>query len=943
MNPPRLQLLGAAVWHDADGSTRTLGPERRHQLLAVLGYEAGWVPRGRLAGLFWPGRSDKTARTNLRKVLHELRALQVAGLEDTPEGLRWCPGSDVDAVRLALDRADWPLAAAAGAGTLMPGLDEGAVEPGFADWLRVERQAWHRRWRQAVLKAATLGDATVAWQRLQPLLQADPLDAEAVALALHASTALQRPDWAQALWQRHVQALARELDARPAPELSSLAERAFAAALQPLSPLIGRAAEVRSLCAMLDGARLVTVFGPGGVGKSRLARHAADAMAPRFVRGAVLVALEDARTPDELPTRVAAALGLSLGGSRDPVQALARGLASESVLLLLDGFEGVIDAGPVVLQLLAAAPALRVLVTSRERLALDGEWLLPLQGLGVAPPGASTDEVLATQAAALFVARARAVVPDFDAAVSAPAVADICRRLGGLPLALELAASWLRLMPADAIAAELAKGPALLAQGAPDGLGPLFERSWALLTAAERDAQARLAVFQGGFTRAAAHAVAGVELPMLAALLDKSMVTAQASGRLGMHTLLLHPAREKLAARPDAAALHERHSRWYLALTRQPGADLTQEHDNLIAAWQQALQRQDVAAVEAVLFTLPWAAMVRGRLDEATSLLSRAATDLGRSRAAGAQLLALQAWMLLWQEQRVAARRLAQEALATLRESGHVPGLVMALRTLGHAARMDGRHAEAAAHLQDGVLHARRAGLAAVEALMLDGLAMALNLLGRHDDARAAVHAAMALNREVGDAVQRMYNLYNVSQSHSMAGEPAQALPWAEQALATAHRIGHRYFVPYAGLELARVHTALQRPQLALPHLQLARQVAADHQDAAALAQADETAARVALALGDRATAWQHVLDGARACLQRENMVVGATLVFTAAQLHADRPVARRWLRALLSLPLLHEPLRREAAAALSPRHAEPAGLPLVTLPALLGELIACD
>jgi predicted ATPase/DNA-binding SARP family transcriptional activator len=949
---PSLRLLGAARWQRPDGSLLPLGPERRHQLLALLGYEADWVPRERLAALFWPGRPAPSARTNLRKVLLQLRALGVSGLEEVADGLRWQPSSDVGLFRAACAAHDWPGAADAGQGLLMPQLEAGLPDAGFADWLRNERLQWQARWRDAVLRAAGLGDAPTAWRRAGTLLALDPLDEEAMAVALRAGAALRQPERVRELWERHVQALHRSHGSRPAAALRALAEAA-PTGLQPLSPLVGRAEELAALLTLLGKARLVTVFGPGGVGKSRLARHAADAMAPQFGRGAVLVPLEDAQAPSELAPRVAAALGLSLGATPDPLQALARGLAPQSLLLVLDGFESVIDAGPALLQLLAAAPGLRVLVTSRERLAVDGEWLLPITGLATPAAGASPAEVLATQAGSLFVARALAVQPGFDALGAAPAVARICRRLEGLPLALELAASWLRLMPAGQIAAELDGGGALLEQGGAEGLAPLFERSWALLTAAEREAQARLSVFHGSFTREAAQAVAGVGLPLLAALCDKSMLGAGADGRLGMHLLLRHHARLKLEALAEAPALKERHSRWYLALTHQPGAELAPEHDNLLAAWQQALARRDAEAVRAVLFSLPWAAIVRGRLDEASALLGQAAQALGHTQAAGAQLLALQAWTLLWQGEREQAARLAQQALATLDAAGHVQGVVMALRTLGHAARLQGRYGQAEAHLADGLRRAQEAALPAIEALMLDGLAIVLNLLGRHGEAREAVQRALALNHIAGDAVQRMYNLLHLAQSHRLAGEAAQALPWAEQALEVARRIGNLYVVPYASLELARTLLALQRPQQARPLVEAALALAADHRDGSALAEAHEAGVCVALALGDRDTAWACVLAGARACLRGEQLAAGAQLVLSAAAVRPALAASRHWLQALCPLPETPEPVRREALQRLAAAGGAPAlpapatatantlaHAPLRTLPALLAELI---
>ena len=923
---PDLHLLGSTSWQRLDGSRLVLGGERRHQVLALLGYRADWVTRDRLATLLWPERSPGAARGNLRKVLHEVRALDIPGLDEGSAGLRWLPGSDADEFRLAFANGHWQQAAATGRGTLMPGLDADPADCGFTRWLLHERGHWHRLWREAMLNAAAASDAHQAWALAGQLLAQDASDEDAVALALRAGIALQRAEPVRELWHRHLQTLEDDRASRPSPDLLALANRALAPPAEPLSPMIGRACELQALCALFTTARLVTVSGPGGVGKTRLARDAALALAPRFAQGAVWVVLDDALTPDELPGRVAAALGLQPGtgphGDAQALQALACNLAPRSLLLVLDGFESVIDAGPQVLRLLAAAPGLCALVTSRERLAIDGEWLLPLHGLATPAVNASAADALLSPSVALFVARARALAPAFDAPAAIGAVADICRRLEGLPLALELAASWLRMVPVDQIADELERNAGFFAHGHPHELRGMFDRSWGLLTATERDAQLRLAVFCGGFSRQAAQQVAGVGLHLLGALLDKSMLTARADGRLGMHTLLLHSLRQKLAALPEAAALRERHSQFYLALVLQPGAGLLHEQDNLLAAWQDALMRRDVAAVEAVLFTLPWWAITRGRLDEATTLLSQAAAGFGADQAAGAQLLALQAWMLLWQEERAAARALARRALGTLRAAGHTNGVVMALRTLGHAERMNGRYTRAARLLALGVALAAQAGRDDVQALMQDGLAMALNLLGRHAQARAAVRRAAALSSGAGagagDTAQHLYNLYNLSQSHSMAGEAAQALPWAEQALALALRMAHANFLPLARLELAQVHLALGRPDAAAEQIEQVRQTAQERGDFAALAGAHAAGAQLALLRGQAAQAWQEVSAGARLCLQRGNLVVGSALVLAAARVRAGQPDAERWLRALHSLPQAPQPLRREAGAALA-------------------------
>ena len=911
-----LRLLGLPTWQRRDGEVVLLAPQRRHQLLALLGYQAQWMSRDALAALFWPERPERAARANLRKVIHELRALHLEGLEEGPLGLRWLVASDVAVFQQAWDEGDWPRAAAAGAGVLMQGLDDTLGGTAFGDWLRGERQRWHARWRQAVLQAAACSEPSAALALAEQLLGCDAVDEEAMALALRAAAALQRPELAQAAWSRYVERLRDDLGSAPPQALLALAQGEASAQLTPLSPLVGRERELQELGALLAEGRLVTVLGAGGVGKTRLARHGAQSLASRFAQGAVFVALEDAHTPDELPARMASALGVAVVAGGNIWQALTRALATRSLLLVLDGFEAVIDAGPALLRLLASAPGLRILVTSRERLAVDGEWLLPLSGLAVPERGATDQAVQRALAVVLFATRARAVNPAFDLTVALGPVAEICRRLDGLPLALELAASWVRLLPPAEIADELKRGIDLLDQGGDVDLHAVFDRSWGLLSTTERDAQAALAVFHGGFTRDAAQQVAGVELRTLAALVDKSMLTVRPGGRFDMHALVLAQARRKLAAHADAASLQQAHSRRFLALAAQPGADLAAEHDNLLAAWQTAVVRRDAAALEAVLFRMPWVSLVHGQIGQAVKLLQEAVQAFDADAPTGAQLQALQAWLLLWQGQRERACALAESALQKLAGKPQVAGRVMALRTLGHAARLRGQHALAAQYLTQGMQHAREASLKAIEALMQDGLAMALNMLGRHDEARAAIEAAIRLNGESGDATQGLYNLYNLSQSHSLAGEPAQALPWAGQALVLARRIGFAYFLPHVHVELALIYLGLRQFEEARRELDAARRLALDHQDLAVLAAVHEATARLALDEGDTARARGEIATAARLCLEHDNVMTSAALVLTATRLPGPDMPAGHWLDALMVLAEVQQPVRRLAAAA---------------------------
>lgn len=840
-----------------------LGAQRLHQVLVVLGWlgsagqaEAadGWVSREWLAPLLWPECSAGQARANLRKLLLEARALNLAGWEEGARGLRWRPGSDVDLFGLACSAEQWAAAAEAGLGQPLSGLDDAVAGSAWLVWLQAQRRSHHQRWRAATLQALPAATPAEAARWTDALLQADPQDPEAVALAL--------------------------------------AQRHTATQLAPLSTMVGRDSELQSLLALLGQHRLVTVLGPGGVGKSRLARHAADACAGLYTHGSALVTLDDLSTPAAVPDRVASSLGLTLSPHASPGLALARALAPRSMLLVLDGFEAVIDAADLATQLLAAAPGLRLLITSRERLGVDGECLLPLEGLS-APAGADdATQALQSPAVRLFASRAQAVQPQFELVPALPAVAEICRRVGGLPLAIEWAAAWMRVMPAADLAAEMALGAGSL--GA-DGPVAVFESSWRLLTASEREAYAALAVFRGGFSRDAAAQVAGVALPLLAALVDKSMLRASASGRLDMHPLVQEHASAKLSLSDQAAPLAARHANWYLALLQQRTPVPPQDHENLLAAWHHAVQQRDAMAVEAALQRLLWSTVMVGRRGEAMDHLRAAAEHFGADTATGAVLQAHQAWIGLWLDQDEPARTLAQAALAVLRAAGHASGMAMCLRTLGHAARRSCQPKAAVAWFEQALALPQASGLGDLRAALHDALAMALIQDGQFDSAREQLRLALALNEATGDEVQRMYNHYNFSQSYSQAGQAEQALPWAASALEIGRSCGFPFFQPYLQAESGRVQAALGQVDEADELARSAIAGARDTADNAALAGGCEVLARVALQRGDVAAARSALREAARACLASGNRSAGLSLLPPALQAYSGDPRAASW------------------------------------------------
>ncbi|MDO9094549.1 MAG: hypothetical protein Q7U99_18165 [Rubrivivax sp.] len=856
-----LQLLGSPCLLSPGAAPQPLNPTRPHQVLAVLGWlgssgdaapAQGWVSREWLAALMWPDRQGAQARANLRKVLLQLRQLHTrVALEEGPRGLRCQAGSDLAAFDAASLEARWLDAAQLGTGTPLQGLDEAASEP-FTRWLHEQRRQHQQRWRNAAAQALAQATPEVAAELAEQLLRADPQDSAGLAYVRRQTT----------------------------PQLS------------PLSVLVGREQELRELQLLLDRSRLVTVLGPGGVGKSRLARHAADAMAPGFVHGAALVVLDDLSTPGAVPARVADTLGLALPPHTDPAVALARALASRSMLLVLDGFEAVIDAAAAVPPLLAGAPGLRLLVTSRERLDIDGECCLPLAGLELPAAGDTAAQARLSPAVRLFDERARAVQPRFDLAGALQPVLDICRRVGGLPLAIEWAAAWMRVLGADELARDMADGATASASSGP---AAVFESSWRLLTQAERQAYAALAVFRGGFDRKAASQVAGVELPMLAALVDKSMLRSSPDGRLDMHPLVHDHASSKLAQLDDAGEREQRHARHYLALLQQRQPLPPQENENVLAAWHHTVQQGDAAAVEAALTRIQWSALVNGRRHEAVALLGEAAQRFGPATVAGATLQSHQAWILLWLDEDTRAGSLAQAALQVLQAAGHAGGMSMCLRTLGHAARRACDARQAVQLFEQALALPQPEGTGHLQAALLDALGMALIQGGKHNKAREQVHRALLMNQTAGDEVQRMYNHFNLSQSHSTAGQPELALPWAQAGLVIGSRSGFPFFLPYLHAELARVLADLGRTDEARAQAAQALARANDTGDVAAHASAWMAQACVDLRLGDTTAARRAMHAAVRAGLGTGNRAIGALLLPVARRAWAGDSRAEAW------------------------------------------------
>ncbi len=330
---------------------------------------------------------------------------------------------------------------------------------------------------------------------------------------------------------------------------------------RPITPFVGREQELADLRRLLadPACRLLTLVGPGGFGKTRLAAQAAAETAA-LPDGVCFVELQGVRTPDRLAQAIADALGLSASSAAPPLDQLLDALRDKTCLLVLDNFESMLepDAAPAAAaallgQLLETAPGVKALITSREALNAFGEWRYPVGGLSVPAAGSAGDPAWeACGAVRLFVQAARRVRPDFSPAAEAAGITRLCRLVEGMPLALELAAAWTKTLTCAAIADEIAGGAGILQadlHNLPEGhrsVPAIFHQAWSRLPDEEQRVFRRLAVFRAGFELPAAAEVAGATLPMLGALLDKALIRREAHGRYSLHELLRQYAETRL-------------------------------------------------------------------------------------------------------------------------------------------------------------------------------------------------------------------------------------------------------------------------------------------------------------------------------------------------------------------------------------------------------------
>jgi predicted ATPase/DNA-binding SARP family transcriptional activator len=840
-------------------------------LIAYLAAAAQPVRREALAALFFPQSDDPLGalRWQLSEIRRQLGSAMVVAQQDTLQldhRRCWVDAHEFDHMlrRDALSSIEQL--------TRALGLYRGEYladvslpdAPEFDMWLLGRRAHYRQRYELAL---ARLVDRLIQHEQYaqalpwaQQLVQSDAL-AEPANLQLIRLYALNgQRTAALAHYEQYHRLLRTEIQAPPSPEAAALHAEIAADRLTtlvgpsprsqslpprrhnlpaPTTPFLGREAELAQLRAMLadPSYRLVTLVGPGGVGKTRLALRVAAELIQlpdgSFRDGVYIAPLAAIPSGAALIPAIADAVGLAFSGAGDPRQQLLAYLRAQSLLLVLDNFEQLVDAADLLTDILSSAPGLTILATSRVRLNLYEEWCFELQGLAL-PDDSIPSSIETSSAVQLFVQRARHIQHSFALETERPAVVRICQLLDGIPLAIELAAGRVRGHTCGEIAYEIQHSLDFLAtdlRNIPErhrSMRVAFEHSWRLMRETERVAFARLSVFRGGFDHRAAADVADVTRDTLSALIDSSMLHGAPDGRYQLHELLRQFGADKLTS-DVASDIRRRHSRFFAAyirqqeplkLTAQEPAALQQigvELENIRAGWQSAVtDLMDVDQATAAETIADYAPMLayffdrRSRYREGLQLFRQTEASLASTPAqpaSGAQQpgpALQQASLWIWLGKALfylrigefsEIERLLKPSLPLLRQGSDARLAGEALSLLGVSYMRMGRYDESEQCLQSSLALYTAIGDTTGRTIPLDGLALCAFDQHQFSQAQTYWQACLAIFRSTGYQLGVAKALSGMASNMGRHGKYEEAKQLMEEALPIAEAAGNDQLV----------------------------------------------------------------------------------------------------------------------------------------------------
>ena len=546
------------------------------------------------------------------------------------------------------------------------------AEDVYEEWALAARE----RWRELYLQA--LAHLAECHARLRQYPRAIDLCRQLIALEPYRESAYRaqmayhyyngEPAEALKVYEACVRALKEGLNADPAAETKEFRQLILQGKVPnlpqavpnnlpaPATRFIGREAELSQLAKLLEDpdCRLITLLGPGGIGKTRLALEAAGRGVEKFPQGVFFIPLAPESSTDSLIFAMADALEFPFHGNHPPKQQLLDYLREKSALLVLDNMEHLAKQVELLPELLKSAARLKLLVTSRERLNFQNEWLLQLDGLSLPTGSPGEKELESYGATRLFIERAKQVTPRFSvSAADKPHVISICQLVEGMPLGIELAASWSRTLTCEEISNEISRNLDFLTTLHKDvpskhqSMRAVFDHSWQLLGEEERLALQKLSALRGGFSREACEKAASVPSKHLLSLLDKSLLQRKEDGLFSMHEMIRRFAAEKLESTDLLLRqTSESHARYFLELLQEKGSalqgkqqkkalqDVARELENVIEAWHWAVQHEKTAELLNGLDGLFLFYDMRSRFQEGIKLFATLVEALEREQPA---------------------------------------------------------------------------------------------------------------------------------------------------------------------------------------------------------------------------------------------------------------------------------------------------------------------
>lgn len=697
------------------------------------------------------------------------------------------------------------------------------------------------------------------------------------------------------------------------------------------TPLLGREFELAAMERIFNDpeCRLLTLTGVGGVGKTRLGIEFAARQCGKFPDGVHYVALASINSAELIVPAIAEALEFSFSGPTDPKEQLFHHMAREvtqAALLVLDNFEHLLvqssAAVNLVAEFLQRFANLKILCTSRERLNLHGEWIYELHGLSI-PPSNYVDNLKDYNAAALFMQCARRINASFEMAEEdRSALVRVCQMLEGIPLAIELAAAWVGVLSCNDIAQEIEANIDFLTTSMRDiperhrSLRATFDHSWRLLTGAERATLSRLAVFHGGFDRAAAEQIAGATLMLLSSLASKSLVRRTQDGRYDLHEVIRQYALAHLNEdRVQFLETCDRHSEYYLHLAcgyerkLKSGAqqaamrEMTLEFDNMRTAWVWGIKNEKFESITRAVRAFGWYFEVAGliydgieQLDLLVQALRKKPHEIPVDKALGATLVQ-QGLLCFRSGQFPRAQDLYHKAIEILR-TVDAPGLLAdALIFSGTLAHLNGSYLEAKASITEGLVYAQEANDPWFTAYGIYNLGHVDSLIGDTHKGYAQMKEGLALWRSIGDPHSISLGLNFFVETQLSLGRSEEAIASMQESIALCERTKNRWGMGTAYRYLGLAKLATGRIIEAQADLQKSLEIFGEYFVGWDIARTLTYLGDAVLAAGDLCEAEKKYLEALRLAVESKSVSLALDALVGLARVHLCRGEAKKAAR----------------------------------------------